>query len=163
MNFFDINFFQNLITTFISVLLGLLTGIHINKLSIKYKIEKDKPQFIDALTKSLKKNYEICDFIIKELTGTNSIPIYKFDIGFLNSISLTKYNYISIDKCKKIDDIIDSFKIINYKLNLITENEIIFASHVRRLYLPNDFKQVLIKSTSDLKEEINNILKLIKG
>lgn len=162
-SFFNIAFFQQLITTFIAVGLGVITALWVDRIIKRFQTKKERPLFINALKISLEKNLEIINELNSEIQNENiKIPSLQLDSNFLDSIAIRKFDYIkSFDICRKIDEIKYRTLQSNYMLKLFLNDEMVRKLNSRSLAIAPNIKTKYSENNNQIENLINEVLEYL--
>lgn len=123
--FFDLSFWQQvgstLIGTFVAVVLGVPTGLAIDRLKTLKAEADEKVALLEALKSTVKRNRGLIDQLEKEMKEQSLwIPFYSFDISILEQTAYRKFEVgFGRECCASLDHLRYELLHLNRKLDLL--------------------------------------------
>lgn len=104
-DFINFDFWQNLVVTFVGVMLGIPSAFWLQKEVDRIKREDDMLKMASILSQTIKHNRRLLEQLIDNIDANGFyIPYYNFDVVILEETSFRKFELIpDIELAKQID------------------------------------------------------------
>jgi len=125
MGFFDVSFWQNVVSgaaaTLIGAGLGVLSAFWIDRRITQHRIKERRTQLLGILSETLQENRGIAQRLLGHAAPGVAI-FYNFDISLLESTASLKYEVISnLTLNKELDSIRNALRLLHGKVELQLE------------------------------------------
>jgi hypothetical protein len=122
-NFIDFDFWQNLVVTFIGVMLGVPSAFWLQNEIERKKRDEDSLKMITILSETIKHNRRLLEQVMDRIGANNFyVPYHNFDVVILEDTSFRKFELISdFELAKQIDVVRYELTHLNAKLELVRQ------------------------------------------